>query len=167
MKKLLIPTVLMASLITGCSSVPTESDEVALKAKEFNLPSESKAGLYIFRKDTFKGAALKKDVFVDEKCIGETAKGVFFYHEVDGNQEHTVSTESEFSNNDLVITTEPGSLYFVEQYIKMGAFVGGAGLQEVDTEQGKNELTKLKMATKGNCNSTATNSESSKKSRRR
>lgn len=65
--------------------------------------------------------------------------------------EHKVSTESEFSPNDLLVNTESGKNYFVQQYIKLGVFVGGAGLELIDEEEGKKEVTKLQMAAKGNC----------------
>jgi len=128
-----------------------ESTEKSNLAKQYNPPSPGKAGIYVYRKDTHFGAALKKDVWIDSECIGETAKGVFFYHEVDGDEEHTVSTESEFSPNDLVISMESGMHYFIEQYIKFGAFVGGAGMQEVEEAEGKKELAELGMAKMGNC----------------
>ena len=145
---------LLAALITlsyGCASVPMESGENSNLAKQFNTPSSSKAGVFVYRKDSQFGAALKKDVWIDRECIGETAKGVFFYHEVDGDEEHTISTESEFSPNDLVIFMKNGMHYFIEQYIKFGAFVGGAGIKEVDEAEGKKELTELRMAKKGVC----------------
>lgn len=119
-------------------------------AKKFDSPSDENAGLYIYRSGSF-GGALKKDVWVDGKCIGETAPNVFFYEEVKGNEEHKVSTESEFSPNDLMINTEGGKNYFVRQYMKMGAFVGGAGLELVGDEEGKKEVAKLEMAKKGSC----------------
>ncbi len=144
---------LCTALISGCASVPMESKEKTDLAKQFNTPSANKAGLYIYRKDTHFGAALKKDVYVDKACIGETAKGVFFYTEVDGNKEHSVSTESEFSPNDLIIKMKSGMNYFVEQFMKMGLFVGGAGLEQRDEETGKKEISELAMAVKGNCNS--------------
>ena len=97
------------------------------------------------------GAALKKDVWIDDKCIGETASNVFFYEEVTGNKDHKISTESEFSPNDLVITTESGQNYFIQQFIKMGAFVGGAGVSKVGESEGKKQVLKLKMAKKGKC----------------
>ncbi|EPW6433341.1 DUF2846 domain-containing protein [Vibrio parahaemolyticus] len=104
-----------------------------------------------YREDTFVGAALKKYVYVDGECIGETAPGIFFYHEVEGNKEHQVSTESEFSENHLTIYTEEGRNYFVNQYIKMGVFVGGAGVELVDENKGKAEVLKVDMAVKGKC----------------
>lgn len=43
-----------------------------LKAKTFAAPEEGKSGLFIYR-DSFVGKALKKDVYIDGKCLGETA----------------------------------------------------------------------------------------------
>jgi len=109
------------------------------------------AGIYIFRKDTSFGGALKKDIWIDGSCIGESAKGVFFYHQVDGDREHEIATESEFSPNTVVLLTEAGHNYFVEQYLKMGVFVGGANLEVVEEQEGMREVSSLDMAVKGNC----------------
>ena len=141
---------LVGSLFSGCASVPMESVERASDAQKFNSPGKGNSGLYIYRSGSF-GGALKKDVWVDGKCIGETAPNVFFYEEVEGDKEHTISTESEFSPNDLIVEVKSGMLYFVRQYIKMGFFVGGAGLELVDEEEGKKAVSELKMAAKGNC----------------
>jgi len=127
-----------------------EPKEVSARAKSFNLPSEGNAGLYIYR-DSILGAALKKDIWVDDKCIGESAPKVFFYEDVKGNQEHKISTESEFSPNDLLLKTESGKNYFIRQYIKIGAFVGGANLELMQEEEGKKAVSELDMATKGTC----------------
>ena len=136
--------------MTGCASVPMETAEKNLMAKQFNPPSEGSAGLYFYR-SSFVGKALKKDIWVDGKCIGETAPDIFFYETVDGDTNHKVSTESEFSPNDLLIKVKSGMNYFIRQYIKMGIFVGGAGLELIDEEKGKEEVSKLNMATKGTC----------------
>lgn len=150
MKKSLIATALVTSLLVGCASVPMESEEQSDAAKKFSPPSGGNAGLYIYRAGSF-GGALKKDVWVDGECIGETAPNVFFYEEVMGGKEHKVSTESEFSPNDLLVMTESGKNYFVQQYIKIGVFVGGAGVELVDEEEGKKQVSELKMAKKGIC----------------
>ncbi|EOX3981157.1 DUF2846 domain-containing protein [Vibrio alginolyticus] len=137
--------------LSGCASVPTVDSTVSNQAKSFEAPQEGNSGIYVYREDTFVGAALKKYVYVDGECIGETAPGIFFYHEVEGNKEHQVSTESEFSENHLTIYTEEGRNYFVNQYIKMGVFVGGAGVELVDENKGKAEVLKVDMAVKGKC----------------
>lgn len=148
-KKLVLLT-MTCFLFAGCASVPMETDERAILAKEFNPPSDGKAGLYIYRDSSF-GGALKKDVWIDGKCIGETAPNVFFYEEVSANEEHKVSTESEFSPNDLLIFVEQSRHYFIRQFIKIGLFVGGAGVELVTEETGKEAVKKLNMAKQGTC----------------
>lgn len=137
---------------TGCANVPLAPEESNQKAKTFAAPDEGKSGLFVYR-DSYVGKALKKDVYVDGNCIGETADRVFFYTQVEGDKSHKVSTESEFSPNDLLVTMEAGKNYFVRQFIKMGVFVGGAGLEQVTEEEGKRVISKpeVKLATQGQC----------------
>jgi len=139
-----------AVLVTGCASVPMESKEASDQAKKFAPPSQGQAGLYIYRTSGV-GGALKKDITVDGKCIGESAPNVFFYEEAKGNQEHTIATESEFSPNEIKLSLESGINYFIRQYIKMGAFVGGANLEVVSESEGKEAIQNLEMAKKGTC----------------
>jgi len=141
---------LTSVLFAGCASVQMESKEASQKAKEFAKPSAGNAGLYIYR-DSFVGKALKKDIWVDGKCIGESAPDVFFKTEVAGDKDHKISTESEFSPNDLSLFTEEGRNYYIRQYIKIGAFVGGAGLELIEEEKSKAAVAKLDLATPGTC----------------
>lgn len=127
-----------------------EGTEQSDSIKKFIPPEGDKAGLYIYRSGTF-GGALKKDIWINGECLGESASDVFFYEEVQGGVEHKISTESEFSPNDLVLQTESGKNYFIQQFIKFGVFVGGAGLKVVDEEKGKEAVSKLALAKKGNC----------------
>lgn len=145
-------TVIAAVASTGCATVPMEGKGASNQAKLFNAPSYGRAGLYIFR-GTGPGGALKKDIWIDGQCLGESAPNVFFFTEVAGNQEHTISTESEFSPNDLKLSVESNRNYFVEQYIKMGVFVGGANLTVVDEAKGKELVRRFDLATKGACSS--------------
>jgi hypothetical protein len=139
-----------ALLISGCASVEMASKAESAKAKEFNPPAQGKAGVYIYR-DSFVGKALKKDVWIDGKCIGESAPDVFFYAEVEGGKAHKIDTESEFSPNTFDLMFETGKNYFIRQFIKMGVFVGGAGLEKIPEEQGKAAVAKLEMAKPGKC----------------
>jgi hypothetical protein len=58
---------------------------------------------------------------------------------------HSLSTESEFSDNTLNLEVTGGKNYFVRQYIKMGVFLGGANLELV-SEEGKESIKKCKLA---------------------
>lgn len=150
MKIVSILTLTAALLISGCASVEMGSKAESAKAKEFNPPDQGNAGVYIYR-DSFVGKALKKDIWIDGKCIGESAPDVFFHTEVEGGKTHKIDTESEFSPNTLELMFESGKNYFIRQFIKMGVFVGGAGLEKIPEEQGKKDVAKLEMAKPGKC----------------
>ena len=130
-----------------------ETAQINKVAKQFDPPSDGKSGLYIYRNTAYGGAA-RTDVMVDGYCIGSSAPYVFFYEEVEGDKSYKVSTkfpweESPDPDNDLLIKVKSGMHYFIHQYIKLGLFVGGAGIELVDEEQGKEEVSKLDMAKKG------------------
>lgn len=136
--------VLFALFLAGCASVPMGSKEADNQAKTFASPSSGNAAVYVFR-NSFVGQALTKALYIDAKLIGMSANKVYFYKELPAGK-HTISTQSEFSDNALEITLEAGKLYFVRQYIKMGVFVGGANLELVSEEEGKKEVLQCSLA---------------------
>lgn len=149
--KLVSVIVLAASVfLTGCASVNMATKEESTKAKEFNQPKAGTAGVYLYR-NSFVGKALKKSIWIDGKCVGESAPDVFFYTEVEGGKTHRIDTESEFSPNTLELMAAAGRNYFVRQFIKMGVLVGGAGLELVPEEQGRKDVAQLEMAKPGKC----------------
>lgn len=151
--KFITPTTLVAALIlSGCASVEMAPKAESAKAKEFNAPRKGNAGIYIYR-NGFLGAALKRDLWIDGNCIGESATDTFFYKEVAGGKSYQLATESEFSPNVLDVTLESDKNHFFRQYIKMGLVVGGAGLEPVSVETGKQDVSKLEMAKSGKCSS--------------
>jgi len=131
-------------LLSGCASVPMASKEVDLVLKQFPAPPENKAGLYVYR-NTFFGQALKKTVSLDGVVVGETANKIYFYSVIIPGP-HTLSTESEFSDNAISFEADAGKNYFAEQYIKMGVFVGGANLRMVDEDKGMKAVQKCSLA---------------------
>lgn len=145
LKKLLILLPLtILSFLTGCASVPMASlDEDNIK-KQFTAPAQGTSGIYIYR-NTNLGGALKKNVYLDGKLIGETAPMTYFFKRVESG-EHTLSTESEFSDNDLILQAESGKNHFINQYIKMGLFVGGAGLKLVSEKEGRKGVLECGLA---------------------
>jgi hypothetical protein len=134
----------VTSYLTGCASVPMASIQEDQKRKEFSSPSSGYSGIYIYRNSSF-GAALKKSLFINDELIGETARMTYYFKEVKPGH-HKLSTESEFSNNNLMLETKTGKNYFVQQYIKMGAFVGGANLELKSEEEGKKGVLECKLA---------------------
>jgi hypothetical protein len=121
------------------------SKDEDMQLKEFSAPPENKAGLYIYR-NTFAGQALKKNVYLDGEFIGETANKVYFYKVLSPGS-HTLSTESEFSDNSLTFEAAAGKNYYAEQYIKMGVFVGGANLRMIDEGEAQKAILECSLAT--------------------
>ena len=143
--------VLFSTLAAGCASVPLETAQINKVAKQFDPPSDGKAGLYIYR-NTFYGGAAHTDVMVDGHCIGSSAPYVFFYEEVEGDKSYKVSTkfpweESPDPDNDLLIKVKSGMHYFIQQNMNYW----GAGVELVDEDQGKEVVSKLDMAAQGTC----------------
>lgn len=143
---------LSALFLTGCASVNMASKEESDKVKQFGAPGAGNSGLNVYR-NSFVGKALKKDIWVDGKCLGESASDVFFYTQVEGGKKHKIETESEFSPNAVEVFMDAGKNYFVRQFIRIGAFVGGADLEQIPEEQGKADVAKLGLAQSGTCGS--------------
>ncbi|QER40908.1 DUF2846 domain-containing protein [Acinetobacter suaedae] len=148
--KILLPAILAFTFV-GCASVPQATPQLSQQIKKLDAPVDGNAAIYVYRSNSVVGGALKKDVWIDGECLGETARGTFFVKEVTGNQKHTVSTESEFSPNHLTLNTEAGKQYFIQQYIKSGVITGGANLKQVDLEKGKKAIAEYKLAQAGKC----------------
>jgi hypothetical protein len=153
MKTVSLLALCAAALMSGCASVNMASTEEMAKAKQFNPPSAGHAGVYIYRNSGIVGAALKKDLWIDGQCVGESARDVFFYTEVEGGKTHKVETQSELSPNGLELMFDSGKNYFIRQFIKIGLFVGGADLEQVSEEQGKKDIAPLGLAAPGACSS--------------
>lgn len=149
--KALIAATIVTAFLSGCASVPTMDQTAALEAINGN-PPEGQARIYIYRDDPL-GQSLYKDLYVDGKCLGETAPNTFFYADVEGDKDHFVSTESEFSPNHLFIHTKANEKYYIQQFLKMGVFVGGAALTKVDKNTALKAMQECKLAVPGTCSS--------------
>ena len=150
MSKTLLTIFATIFIFTGCASVPVANQERTAAAKQFKQPEQGKSGVYIYRTGGL-GTALKKDIKINGNCIGETAPNVFFHEELPSEQEYIISTESEFSPNDIKLYTKSGENYFIKQYIRPGLVVAGAGLKLVNQAEGQKAIQKLKLAEKGKC----------------
>lgn len=143
----LILVLFMAAWMSGCAEVPMAPSGEDQARKTFQPPAKGMSGIYIYRNSSF-GGALLKSVYIDGKYLGETGPNVYFYTEVKPGK-HTFSTESEFSENHLKVSTLADKLYFIRQYIKMGVFVGGAEFEVMPEGQGKSGVMECKLAIPG------------------
>ena len=136
---------------SGCTPhIPLEPKEVSEQAKMFKLPAKGKAGVYVYR-DSFIGQAITKNIWIDNKCLGKSKNKVFFYQDVEGDMEHNISTQSEFSPNILSIKMASDKNYYIRQYIKMGVFIGGSNLELMDEKEAQKVISTLDMGKNGIC----------------
>lgn len=143
-KALVLFTLVATASLNGCVSVPMSSLENDEARKKFPPPSPGTAGLYVYRNTTF-GGALKKNLYIDGELVAETGPMTYYYFEVQEG-ERKLSTESEFSPNDLILDVDEGNTYFVRQSMKVGAFVHGAKLVLVSEEEGTRGVLMCKLA---------------------
>lgn len=140
-KHTLAALIAVAVFVTGCASVPTANVERDNKAKTFStLPG--KANIYIYRNESM-GAAIKMDVSIDGKILGQTAAKTYFAIEVEPGK-HALLSKAE--NDSIVdVNAEAGKNYFVWQEVKMGLMYARNKLQLVDDATGKAGVNECKL----------------------
>lgn len=130
-----------------------ESNENNLSAKEFSEPPKGMSNIYIYRKPstTSLTQGIKRGLWIDKSCIGDTASSSFFKIQVKTNESHNLSTESEYSNNDIRIELSKDGNYFYEQEFTMGMTVPVSNLVEIEEEVAINDIKILSLAKNGKC----------------
>lgn len=136
----LIAMSLMFGLLAGCASVPMSDPAADAAAKQF-APVDGKSVIYVYRNESF-GAAVKMDLALDGKPVGETAAKTYFRFVVDPGH-HVVDSQKGTSKLDL--DTEPGKLYFVWQEVKMGMWVANSALHQEDAGKGEADVQECKL----------------------
>ncbi len=160
MKNVIFIGVAIFYLLTGCSAtVPMATNEEAKRVQQLNEPSPGMAGIYVYRGDKFVGRGITRDVWINNECIGAIAPETFLYHEVEGDKENEIVTESKSGYNKLVLLTKKGMLYFIEQYVKVGFFTAGANLKIIHEAVGKGLVSQYGLAQKGNCDNSPPSEE--------
>jgi len=111
--------------------------------KTFSPPRAEKAGIYIYRNENI-GAAVKMDLQIDGKHIGQTAAKTYFFVEVPAGK-HTVTSISE-NTDTLSIDAVAGKLYYVWQEVKMGVLYARTRLHLATEEDGRKGVLESKLA---------------------
>jgi hypothetical protein len=128
--------------LVGCASVPMGDPQKDTSAKQFTA-NPDKAGVYVYRNESF-GGAIRMDVAVDNKPLGQTAAKTYFYAEVEPGK-HTITSKSE-NTDTLEIETAPGKLYYVWQEVKMGVLYARTKLHLVGDSEGQKGVLESKLA---------------------
>lgn len=141
MKKFLAVAAITVNLV-GCASVNMGDPQQDAAAKKFTAPKEN-AAVYVYRNESM-GAAVKMDVEIDGKPVGQTGAKTFLYKEVAPGK-HTITSKAE--NTDSVeIDAKPGTLHYVWQEVKMGVLYARTKLHLVDEAEGQKGVTETKLA---------------------
>ena len=132
LKKYAVASLFVLALV-GCVSVPMGDSKQDAALKAF-AAKQDVAGLYIYRNESI-GAAVRMDVEVDGKPIGQTAAKTYFYTEVAPGK-HSVTSKAE-NDDTLEIETVAGKLYYIWQEVKMGILYARTKLHLVSENEGK------------------------------
>ena len=132
---------IMATL-GGCASVPMGDAKQDAARKTFVAPAD-KAGVYIYRNESM-GSAVKMDVEVDGKPIGQTVAKTYLYKELPPGK-HSITSKAE--NTDTVeIDAKAGTLSYLWQEVKMGILSARTKLNLVNEAEGKKGVLETNLA---------------------
>lgn len=140
-KLVLVGSVLAASVLSGCASVPMATPAADQQAKQFSVTQDS-AKIYVYRNETL-GAALKMPLTLDGKAVGETGPKTYYVFDVAPGS-HTLTSQGDESS--LTVDATAGKIYYVWQEVKMGLMSGGSKLQLVDEAKGQAGVNESKLA---------------------
>ena len=141
MKNLILIAALSISLV-GCASVNMGDAKQDAALKTFTT-SKDKTGVYIYRNESM-GAAIKMNVELDGKPIGQTAAKTYLYKEVTPGK-HTFTSKAE-NDSSIEVDGKPGTMLYIWQEVKMGFIGARSKLQLVDQAQGQKGVQETQLA---------------------
>ena len=141
MKRILISAMLAMTLV-GCATVNMGDAKQDASLKTFTVAPD-KSAVYIYRNEGF-GAAVKMDVLVDGKMIGQTAAQTYLYKELSPGK-HTITSKAE-NDSTLEIDAKMGTLQYIWQEVKMGILYARNQLTVVSEDVGKKGVLESKLA---------------------
>lgn len=113
------------------------------------VPSD-KGRIYFYRDDSMMGAAITPDIKLNNKVVGESLPGGFFFvDQAPGKCSVSTSTEVERT---LEFTLAPAEVKYVRTSISMGFFVGHVYPELVGKADAEKALTDLSFAGKYDAN---------------
>jgi hypothetical protein len=142
MRNGIIVVLLVVIGLAGCASVPMGDVGRDAELKSF-APKPGVAGLYIYRNESI-GAAIRMDVEVDGKPLGQSAAKTYFYKEVTPGK-HTITSKSE-NTDSIEVDTAAGKLYYIWQEVKLGLLYARTKLTLVGEEEGRKAVLECKLA---------------------
>ena len=131
------------SFLCGCASVPMGAQNQDQIAKQFGV-STNTAHIYLFRESKFAGSAVVLPVMVNQRVIGATKIGTYFYWELKPGT-YTISSQNTSSFPSIDLTVEAGKNFFIEQNFHTWEFIPKVTLDIVDESAGKTGVIKCQL----------------------
>lgn len=142
MLRRIVAASLVAMATVGCASVPMGDPKRDAELKMFS-PKPDAVGLYVYRNESF-GAAIRMDVEIDGKLVGQSAAKTYFYKEVPAGK-HTITSKSE-NTETIEVDTIAGKLYYIWQEVKLGLLFARTKLTLVSEEDGRKGVLESQLA---------------------
>ncbi len=124
---------ILALSLVGCASVQMGDPQKDVELKAFTAKSDV-AGIYVYRNESL-GGAVRMDIDIDGKPLGQTMARNYLYKEVTPGW-HMLTSKSENTDN-IELNVVAGKLYYVWQEVKMGLMYARIKLHPVSDEEGK------------------------------
>lgn len=130
--------VVLLSILAACAATGPLHKEVAASIPP--TPA-GKGRIYFYRADTMFGAAVTSDIKLNNRVVGKSERGSFFYvDEQPGKCLVSTSTEVE---KQLTFTLAAGETRYVRTSVSMGLMVGRVNAELVNTDTAKSEISEL------------------------
>mgnify|MGYP002336267915 CR=1 FL=1 len=130
--------VVLLSVLAACAATGPLHKEVAASIPP--VPA-GKGRVYFYRADTMFGAAVTSDIKLNNRVVGRSERGSFFY--VDENPgKCLVSTSTELEKQ-LTFTLGAGETRYVRTSVSLGLLVGRINAELVNNETAKSEIVEL------------------------
>ncbi|QNB14131.1 DUF2846 domain-containing protein [Paraburkholderia bannensis] len=128
----------VAMLAAGCASGPQYKDV----ASSIPTLAADHGRIYFFRSDSFGGAMIQPEIKLNDKVVGHSVPGGFFYvDETPGD--YTVSTTTE-TKKEVTFALHAGDTKYVRTSISMGILVGHITPTLDDPDTAPHEIEQLK-----------------------
>jgi hypothetical protein len=126
--------VTFAILVSACATGPKHAEV----SSSMPLLSSSQGRIFFYRNASFFGAALAPSILLNDKIVGDSQTGGFFYVDQTAGPQ-TVSTATEVEKK-LTFILDAGQIRYVRTYVGFGIIVGRVYPELVDNAEGAKEI---------------------------
>lgn len=124
----------LMAVATGCAT----TDQIYTTTNEVTTLSKGKGRIMFYRTGTFIGGAMKTDILLDGRKVGESSSGtVFFVDIAPGKHKVQASAVRYTGEQPGDIEVRQNETIYVKTYVGDSAFAGRTGFKVVSAEQAK------------------------------